>query len=303
MEWQAEPTFLIAADCGGTKCRVRIYGYMGNIIGEAVAGPANMSLGPEKTLSEIITASRLAISQCGLPITFENTVVSAGIAGLVDDEAAELLKSLSHPFKEFHAASDAFIAYLGAFQGDQPNAAIAIFGTGSIVFGQDEKGHFTLGGWGLPLSDQGSGARLGQLAVRESLKAVEGIQPQSPLTQQIIQRLGGSAGSIYRWSLEATPADYAIFCPDILNAADLGDEVAKVLVKTTQQEAQNLLAATAARGVTSIGLMGGLSEFYKNNLHEKYLPLITTIKGDAMDGARLMAKRNLAPLKLDATAS
>ncbi len=300
MEWQAEPTFLIAADCGGTKCRVRIYGYMGNIIGEGVAGPANMSLGPERTLEEILKASKLAISQCGLPIAFESTILSAGIAGLVDDEAAARLKSLPHPFKEFHAASDAYTAYLGAFGGDQTNAAIAIFGTGSSVFGKDENGYFTLGGWGLPLSDQASGARLGQLAVRESLKAAEGIQPASPLTDQIIKRLGGDAKSIYRWSLEAKPADYAIFCPDILNAADLGDDIASFLVKTTRREAQNLLAATAARGVKNIVLMGGLSEFYKNNLHEKYQPLITTGKGDAIEGARLMANEKLATVTLNA---
>ncbi|MBE7637724.1 hypothetical protein GUA87_12785 [Sneathiella sp. P13V-1] len=293
MQWQAEPTFFVTADCGGSKCRVRIYGYQGNIISEGIAGPSNISLGADAVIEEIVKATRLAISQSGIPIQLNQTVLGAGIAGLVDDAAINALQQVRHPFKEIKATNDAHIAYLGAI-GAGRDGAIIIFGTGSCVYGTVQGQAFSMGGWGLHISDQASGARLGKLAVRYTLQSAEGIAPSSELTELISARIGNTAKEIYNWSRTATPSDYADLAPYILRCSENKDETATAIVNLIVREAEQLIAASRFKGISQIALIGGLAPEIRKRLSPEFTTNIVAAKGDPLEGAQVMLLNDLA---------
>src|SRR5437764_1049925 len=66
-------------------------------------------------------------------------------------------------------------ANLGAHAGG--DGGIVIVGTGSIGFARVGEEVYTIGGYGFPVSDEGSGADLGLSAIRRSLWARDGRTP------------------------------------------------------------------------------------------------------------------------------
>ncbi|MCF8469007.1 MAG: hypothetical protein K9G33_16545, partial [Sneathiella sp.] len=154
------PHFL-AADCGGTNCRVRLYAADGKMLGEGFGGPANASLGLEAVMSEIFRGTREVLSHLPGPAVPLSTL-HAGIAmaGLVEVSYRDEIRHIPHPFASMTAETDAFVAQLGAFAGG--DGGLLITGTGSCAFARVAREKFYIGGWGFPISDQGSGARLGQ---------------------------------------------------------------------------------------------------------------------------------------------
>ena len=55
-----ETPVYLAADCGGSHCRVRLYDEDGNRLAEGFGGPSNAALGLDAALSEIFRATREA---------------------------------------------------------------------------------------------------------------------------------------------------------------------------------------------------------------------------------------------------
>jgi glucosamine kinase len=85
---------------------------------------------------------------------------------------------------------DYAVAFRGALPGGVGIAAIA--GTGSIIYGQDAGGgSVRVGGHGWEFGDEGSGAWLTAEAVRRTVRAADGLQPQTPLTVRIFRELTG----------------------------------------------------------------------------------------------------------------
>ncbi|MEH6475511.1 MAG: BadF/BadG/BcrA/BcrD ATPase family protein [Sneathiella sp.] len=284
----AEP-YILAADCGGTHCRVRLYDVNGTALSDGISGPANINLGAFQTVQQLEIAANSAISRAKLPIALSNVVVSAGIAGFVSTENKEALYREKHPFKKIIAASDAYTALLGAFGMDH-DGAIVITGTGSCVYGRENHRIFTLGGWGPILSDQASGARAGMLAVRKTLQAQDGIISGTTLTLDISGRFGPASEDIYIWSKSATPADFGTLAPVIFETAASGDEISLEVVRKLATEAEQLIHAVKNRACENIILMGGLADPLRPYLSQEIQQLLMPGKGDAIDGALLMAQ-------------
>ena len=286
-----ETPVYLAADCGGSHCRVRLYDEDGNRLAEGFGGPSNAALGLDAALSEIFRATREALGTLeGVTIPLSRLHAGFAMAGLIEPTLREEFTHIPHPFASMTAETDAFVAQLGAFAGG--DGGLLITGTGSCAFASVGPDKYYIGGWGFGVSDQGSGARLGHLSVRRALQAYDEILPPSPFCEEIMDKLGGTPAEISSWSLTARPADYATLAALAFDYAAREDEVAVYLVKEIAGEVEQLIRALIKRGVSGIRHVGGLADPIRPWLDDSHQSCFVTAKGDVFDGAlRLINNR------------
>ncbi|MDA4809878.1 hypothetical protein NY486_28980, partial [Enterobacter hormaechei] len=70
-----------------------------------------------------------------------------------------------------------------------------------------------VGGYGFPISDEGSGADLGLKAVQLALRAFDGRHEQSALLGEVMQRFQNDPVEVVAWMDRATATDYAVLAP------------------------------------------------------------------------------------------
>lgn len=299
----AHPAY-VAIDGGGSHCLARIYDNQCQLLSEGNGGPATLRFGVDRLWESIEAATTEAADAIKLERSEWSALQAAlGLAGLVGAEDGELVASHPHPFGRLKVATDAHTAALGAFMGEE--GAVLILGTGScgMAFTPGE-GFHSVGGWGFPASDAGSGARLGLSALRESLLVHEGLEPESRLADELIAYFNGQPGSLMKWQYTAQPRDYAAFAPVVFRHSDEGDHLATRLVNELLDEAEMLARGLLARGVDRIALGGGIGHRIEPYMKQRLGNRLTAPAGDALDGALLMAREpeRFAPWPADDTA-
>ena len=289
--------FFLGIDGGGTACKARLCDAEGNILAEAVTGPANTLLGSERAMAEINRATHEVLELAGLPQDKVIEVhVGAGLAGMSLQREQKRLSEIPHRFAGFTVHTDAYIACLGANDGE--DGGILIAGTGSCA-ALINKGEFTsFGGWGFQVSDQGSGAHLGRAALRYALLAHDDVKQTTPMCAWIMGDFKNSPEAMIVWSETATPGDYGKYVPRIFDFAREGDEAAQLLIQQTADDLADFVRALARRGAKSVCLIGGIAEPVKAWLADDVQMFLGPRKGDSLDGALLMARRTLAKRKL-----
>jgi N-acetylglucosamine kinase-like BadF-type ATPase len=148
----------------------------------------------------------------------------------------ELLKLLA-PYRN-HERQNTFMLgepQAGLWAGAlRPGGFVALSGTGSDVFyvAEDEKRGESLGGWGLLLGDEGSGAWIGQQAYRAAVRSMAGFGPRTQLAEAAMDTLHiNDIWEIVRL-MYAAPSYvrfFGAFVPAAAQAARDGDEVARQL--------------------------------------------------------------------------
>jgi glucosamine kinase len=283
--------YLLGVDGGGTRCRARLTDGDGRVLGEGTGGPANLTLGVDVALRELMDAAHAARRAAGLPDDiFAATHAGLGLAGANVPDLAQAVETADLPFSTWTVASDAAIACLGAFDGE--DGGILILGTGSQGLAHVGGRMTTVGGWGFYLSDDASGAILGRAAIRHALKAVESLAPSSPLTDAIMAHFDHKPANIAHWGPTARPSDYGSFVPLIATHLERGDIVATALVEAAGKDAASLIDRLLELGAGRIALMGGLATIFRPYLPERLAPYLVDPRGDALDGALLMARRH-----------
>jgi glucosamine kinase len=183
--------------------------------------------------------------------------------------------------------SDAEAARIGAH--GIRDGAIIVIGTGSIGRVLAHGRRCRVGGWGLSISGEGSGAWLGLKAVRRVLLACDGRIEWSPLLAEIFDSFGRDPNGIVRWAAMAKPADYGRFAPSILSHARCGDPAGDKLVRRAaahiDASAWRLIEATA----TPISLVGGLAAHVEPYLAHETRMFLVPAQGDALAGALRIA--------------
>lgn len=284
----------LGIDGGGTTSRARLTDAAGTRLGEGVAGSSNLNLGIPPAADAILTATRAALADAGLPETaFPRITAGFGLAGANVSALHDALLAHPFPFAGVALASDAATACLGAHDGAA--GAILVIGTGSqgqvLTAAGEER---AIGGWGFELSDGGSGARLGQQAIRTAILAYDGLAAPSPFTDAILARFGGTPAEAAVWGKTATPRDYGAFVPLLLDHATIGDPVATALLADGAAEVAGLLYRLVDLGAEHIALMGGLARVYPPLLPDDLVARLVPPQGDAMDGALILARRKAA---------
>jgi glucosamine kinase len=293
MSGKAFPTRLfIGIDGGGTSCRARIEDDTGRYLGAGVAGAAATRLGIDSSIAAITSASLAALQDAGLgPECLARTHAGIGLAGIGRKGVLEELQRREHPFRNVVYASDALTACLGAHSGR--DGGIVIAGTGSVGFAMVNGREHRLGGYGFPISDEGSGAEIGLHAIRLSLRAHDKRIPATPLSRDLMSRFNNDAFAVVAWAERATATEFASFAPRVFEYAADGDPLAERIVLNAARQIGAIvgkLALIAPR----ISLLGGLATPLARWLAPKVRQQLSPPAHDAVAGALLLARRDAA---------
>ncbi len=286
--------YFLGVDGGGTGCRARLRDAAGQLLGEGRGGPANVRLDPANVRRSILDAAEAARSQAGLdPAIWGDTHAGFGLAGASQKSACERLLQQGFPFAGITIATDAYTSWLGATHSDAPGdrGAILIVGTGVCGFlGREDGGPVVIGGWGFPVSDDGSGAVTGREAVRFALKVHDGLVPASTLTDAILADIGPTPVEVVDWADRAAPADYARFAPLVYAHATAGDALARRIATEAAGYVDELARRLVALGAPRVHLIGGLADTVRPWLSETVREALAPPHGDALDGAIALAR-------------
>jgi len=282
--------FFIGIDGGASSCGARLRDMDGNLLGEGSSGPANIHLDLELAIESIRIASRAAVRAAGLgESALRRAHAGLGLAGAGLRSACDRLLSAPSPFASTEVASDAYVAWLGAYQGG--DGGIVILGTGScgmaIVSGQ----RMDVGGWGAEISDEAGGQRIGREVLRRTLWAFDGRAEETRLSALVLDRFRRDPAKIVSFAASATPAQYAELAPLIFEYASRQDPLAIELVKEAADAAARIIDRLVEGGASAISLIGGLAEPLVPWLPSRVRGFLAAPQSDPLDGAILMARR------------
>lgn len=283
-------TYYLGVDAGGTASKSRLTDADGNVLGTGKAGPANTRIGIDALHRELLDVCRQATHAAGLSeADIASVRCGMGIAGINRMGMKAQIQALDFPFANVAFSSDAMIANLGAHMGG--DGAILILGTGSVGLVKRGEDSSSIGGYGFPISDEGSGAALGLSAIRHALRALDGRTKPSPLSQAITKQFDHAIPRVIAWMDEATPGDYASFAPLVMDYADNGDEIALSIVRDAALHVERFIETIISRGAPRCVVMGGLAERMKPWLRARIVAQLDDALGDALDGALILAGR------------
>ncbi len=283
-------SLMLGIDGGGTRCRGRLTDAQGQLLAEARGGPANVWSHFEAAIDAIERVIDDLFTQAALPAAARaQTVLVAGLAGANVASVKARLESWQPVCQSRYVFTDVETACAGAHNGAP--GAVFIIGTGSQGAAWDGTQFTLLGGWGFALSDAGSGAVLGQRALRLALLAHEGIVPSSALTQRIMAHYHDSPEQMLIWSRQATPADWGRIVPDVFAAAHADDVHGAALVQQTAADIALMIQPLLARSHGKLALMGGLAAPIQPWLPADIAALLVPPQGDALSGALRLASQ------------
>lgn len=271
----------LGIDGGGTGCRAVLADAAGRRLGHGMAGPANIASDFAGAVGNILSASEQACAAVGADparVVAGLGLAGANAAGLSDRLAAAL------PFARMAVETDGLAAVRGALAGG--DGIVAALGTGS-AFARQEAGRIRqVGGWGLVLGDEGSGAWIGRAILSAALRAVDGFTPISPLLSTLIDEMGGTGG-VVTFSLSARPADFARLAPRVAESDDPAAQAVMARAAADVAAVIDLLQAGGRNGPLPVVFLGGLGAVHAARLAGRW-PMAAP-KGNALDGALALA--------------
>ncbi|MUH72426.1 N-acetylmuramic acid 6-phosphate etherase [Psychrosphaera haliotis] len=294
--------FIIGIDGGGTKTVGQIVNLSNSQRFDATTGPSSLSQDVEKaseTLSQLITD---LIQQANAQN--DNVSVAIGVAGGGNSSLVRRCQELiinETGISQLAIVEDCETALLGA-KGASLNDDVALvtLGTGSFVATSlDNKSSYS-GGWGFPVGDEGSGAKLGFYLVNHYLKMWDASQAaatdkppqnQDPLYSQLVTKLGANKDEILHWLSSASQSDFSSLAP-LAFEFFTSSKLAKAVLNKHLQDVVELLSSIKS---PEIILTGGLANNTLEHLiAADLIPNITKririIKSPSLLGALLMAE-------------
>ncbi|HQJ74520.1 MAG TPA: BadF/BadG/BcrA/BcrD ATPase family protein [Bacteroidota bacterium] len=235
--------YVLAVEGGGTKTNSVIADENGKIINSSTTGPSNfLIVGFEKACENIIQGVEECINNSKINKT-DIRIAMLGLTGagrkLDQDNMRKAFKGYSvlkgFSFSSIIVDSDARISLEAAF----PNkpGMILISGTGSIMFGKDEKGNlYRVGGWGRILGDEGSGFYIGKKGLIASIKQIDGRGEKTLLFDLISEKFNLNSLETIIKSIYTDNFDIAKIAPLVFEAAEKDDKIAKEILDEAADE-------------------------------------------------------------------
>ncbi|GBD87373.1 glucosamine kinase GspK [bacterium BMS3Abin03] len=237
--------YLIGLDCGATKTECAVADVDGNILYTAAGKPVNLLVAGTYEASKNILS---LIKECESEFNFtrdgiEQLVVGAAGAGRKNDadnfksSLSELLESNGIKIKSLHVVTDARIALNGAFP--KSSGCILIAGTGSIIYGKDDRGNiYRAGGFGRLIGDEGSGYSIGRKALQAAAKYFDNRNEKTQIADLLadefnIKTTDDLINKVYKENI-----DIAAVAKLTLTAAESGDNSA---IKILDDESNELM--------------------------------------------------------------
>jgi glucosamine kinase len=251
----------------------------GRILGEGRAGPSNIASDPEQARANILAAATAALPQ-GASLPQLSAVM--GLAGAnVSDSVLRFAHGL--PFARLRVETDALIAVKGALR--DRDGIVAAIGTGSVFAAQRGGVVRQVGGWGLVLGDEGSGAWIGREGLALALRAVDGFRPMTPLLAEVLGDHGGPEG-VVGFAQAARPADLAGLSPRVATSDDPAAQEVMRRAEAAVAASVDLLQGDAPVPVV---FLGGLGPVYAARLAGRWA--LAEPLGSALDGALWLARQ------------
>ena len=240
---------------GGQSSTVAVIGDgTGRVVGWATAGPCNHVAAPEarakflRIVRECV-AQAVARAEVG-PIRFRAACM--GMSGGPEDKATLLNEAV--PADHAIVTHDGRIALAGAMSGGP--GVIVIAGTGSLAYGENERGESArAGGWGYIFGDEGGGFDMVRQALRAILREHEGWGPRTALTPALLEATdtGDANAALHRlYTPEWPRARTASLAPLVSRIAEEGDPVAAGILHGAAASLATL-AASARRQIWKEG--------------------------------------------------
>lgn len=281
--------FLLGVDGGGTRCRARLCALSGEFLGEATTGPANLRFGLEESFAAVLDATTQCLRQAGAPRSaFARIVACLALAGASEPAYLAAAQARPHPFRKTIVTTDAHAACIGAH--GQKDGGVIVVGTGSVGWAILKGQTYRVGGWGPPASDEGSGAWLGNEALRRVLWAIDGRHAWSPLLSGLAAEFAYDPHAIVRWTHTASPRDFGALAPHVFEHAARGDPVAEELIGLAAGHVNSLAERLIETGATRLALVGGCAPFVRGRLDERTKSYLVEPEGDALSGALQLAE-------------
>jgi glucosamine kinase len=279
---------LLGVDGGGTRCRARLCRPSGEILGEGEAGPANIRFGIEESFAAVFDAAAQCLASAKLDWNECEIVACLALAGASDPAILAELQSHKHPFRKAVFVTDSHAACAGAHRGR--DGGVVIVGTGSIGEAIVKGRHFRVGGWGFPVSDEGSGAWLGCELVRRVLWAHDGRTPWTGLLRTAFEHFASDPHAIVRWMGAARPKDFAELAPLVIEHALADDLAGCELMCLAADHIEILVKRLVAMGAPKVALCGGLASHIEPWLSDKAKRCLVPPAADALAGAVDLAR-------------
>lgn len=287
---------LLGVDGGGTRCRARLCNPAGEILGEAETGPANIRLGVDQAFTEVAEAAARCLAEAGLPREDQARIVAClALAGASEPASLTAAQAKGHPFRKALIITDAHAACLGAHAGR--DGGVVVVGTGTVGWAVLNGRSYRVGGWGLPISDEGSGAWLGCEALRRTLWAHDGRIAWSALLREVFAEFGNDPHNMVCWAATASPGAFAGFASRIVQHAGEADPHAVDLLQSAANHVDALAAGLVATGAERIALVGGLAPFVESRLSKTTKSHLVEPAGDALQGALTLARLSVEPTR------
>jgi glucosamine kinase len=248
------------------------------------------------SLRSIQAACESAFKGAGLnPLNTYQTHAGFGLAGAGVNSACARARARLASFATALVDTDAYIAWLGAHQGN--DGAIVILGTGSCGLAVVNGRRISVGGWGPEISDEAGGQRMGREALRRALWAFDGRAEQTPLAEKVLDRFAWDPSRVVGFAANATSAQYAEFAPLVLECASVGHPLAKTLVEEAAVAATQIITRMVEVGAPAVTLIGGLAKPLTPWLAADVRRFICEPRSDPLDGAILMARQTFFGLE------
>jgi glucosamine kinase len=282
----------LGIDGGGSGTRARLWAADGRIVGAAEAGPSGLSQGLDQALQALAAAAQGACAAAGeAGPDWARTAVGLGLAGAhVQGPRADLLARWPR-CAVLALDTDGHAALLGA-HGGRPGLVLAA-GTGSVAEAWFPDGRRAVtGGWGFPSGDEGSGAWLGLRSVAIAQQALDGRAGRSPWTDAVLGATGDQPQLLQDWCAAAGQNAYAALAPLVFEH-EAADPRAAALLARAVRALEAHVAALDPAGWLPLALAGSIANRLAPRLAPALLARRVQPAGDAMDGARHLARQRI----------
>tara|TARA_R110002126_G_scaffold98045_12_gene228103 strand:- start:9768 stop:10643 length:876 start_codon:yes stop_codon:yes gene_type:complete len=285
--------YLLAIDGGGSKTLARLSNPENGQQWQAAGGPAQLSNDLELALTNVQLLSLQVCQKAG--ISPQQVVACIGLAGAGNPQLHQTFcQQLPLEFAGWQLTTDARTSLYGANNG-QPVVMLAL-GTGSVAMrlcadGSEQQ----TGGWGFTIGDEGGGAWLGKLAVRQLLWQLDSDNGlSSPLTRALASHCGDNVATILPWLKQATATDYAALAPLIFQHSSC--PLAQQLLHQQADAIAELVFSCRGQRDLPVVMLGGLAANSMPLLSPAVSKLLQPPRGDALDGGLILAAQQRAQL-------
>jgi glucosamine kinase len=293
---QAMTKLIAGIDAGGTQVRLR-WRDLETGAEEQIRGAADPDGGPEPAVALLKQAPG------------EIVALAAGITKVSRGEIKsqwEKALAAACPEAQLTVVPDFVIAFHGAVPSGQ--GLLCVSGTGSVVYGENAHGNAVrVGGRGWEFGDEGSGAYVTTELMRRTLRACDGLWPQTALTQAVCAALGTSeAALVGERARQRALAEGRGFLVHLVHAQALAgdDEARGLFTGAAGWLARYVRAAYEQLGFTStdaapVALVGGMWELGTlmtepfTVLLDRWMPgaVASPATGSPCEGALRLAER------------